>query len=83
MDQNSIVEVIKQKFNSVGHLAHIRMLRGGYFTTELVDGGIKVDNLGNQPFLPWSVFQEAIWLIIHNGGHAERGDAMSSRLGDK
>ena len=41
-----------------------------------------VDNLGSQPFLPWAVFVEAVSILRRNGGRAERGDAMGSKLGD-
>jgi len=48
-----------------------------------VDGGVDVNNLGNQPFLPWIVFQEAIYVLIRNNGIAQRGNAMDSRLGEE
>lgn len=41
-----------------------------------------VSNLGNQPFLPWAAFEEAIVLLEQRGGRAPRGDAMNARLGD-
>ena len=58
-------------------------IRGtGSFSAELIDAGVKVDNLGTQPFLPWVVFQEAVNILIRNGGRAERGDAMNYKLGE-
>lgn len=49
----------------------------------LTEEGIKVNNLGTQPLLPWEVFQEAICVLVRNGGRADRGDAMGSRLGEE
>jgi len=61
----------------------IPLQKGGHFRAKLVDGGVEVDNLGNQPFLPWCVFREAVCVLIRNQGIAKRGDAMNSRLGDE
>jgi hypothetical protein len=41
-----------------------------------------VDNLGNQPFLPWVVFQEIVSVLIHSGGRAMRGNVMNFKLGE-
>jgi hypothetical protein len=73
---------IKQKFSEQGGPAIIPLQRGGQFQVILVEGGVEVDNLGNQPFLPWCVFQEAVCVLIRNQGSAIRGDAMNSKLGD-
>jgi hypothetical protein len=78
-----VVTLIKKKFNHKGDVAIIPLQRGGNFKARLVDGGIEVDNLGNQPFLPWRVFQEAIVILMQNKGSAKRGDAMNSKLGEK
>jgi hypothetical protein len=59
------------------------LFKGGSFMADLGDEGIKVDNLGAQPLLPWVVFQEAICLLVRNGGRAERGDAMDAKLGEE
>ena len=76
------IQIIKQKFERSGGEAEIHKMKGGYFKAKLVEGGIEVDNLGNLPFLPWAVFQEAICLLIRNNGRAARGDAMVARLGE-
>lgn len=77
------VERIKDKFSVSGNPVAIPLLRGNRrFTAELVDGGILVSNLGSQPFLPWEVFQEAICVLIRSGGIAQRGNAMSHKLGE-
>jgi hypothetical protein len=76
------VEAIKSRFAETGSPTLIPLLKSGEFIAELTVEGVKVDNLGNQPFLPWAVFQEAVCALIHNGGHAERGNAMEAKLGD-
>jgi hypothetical protein len=81
MNIRQAVEVIKGKFTETDGIANIPK-QGGFFRAELTDGGILVDNLGNQPFLPWEVFQEAVCVLIRNGGRAQRGDAMQYRLGE-
>jgi len=82
MDIIKAIEQIKTKFiNSDGPVS-ISLLKGGTFTARIVDQGIEVDNLGNQPFIHWAAFQEALCVLIRNGGSAPRGDAMKSRLGD-
>ena len=62
----------------------IPLLRGnGYFIAEFVQDGVLVDNLGNQPFLPWEIFKEAgSHDRYRNGGRAQGGDAMNYRLGE-
>jgi hypothetical protein len=82
MNNDNLISLIKQKFLLSGKQVEIPLQKGGCFRAELVEGGIIVDNLGAQPFLPWIVFQETIKLLNQNGGSAYRGDAMNSRLGD-
>lgn len=77
------VEIIKHRFAEIGHKATIPLLKGGHFKAELTQEGVSVDNLGNQPHLPWAAFQEAVCVLIRNDGRAERGDAMRSKLGDE
>ncbi len=80
------METIKRRFAETGSPAQIPLLRGGRtFTAELTDEGIAVSNLGNQPFLPWAVFEETISLLIRQGGTADRGDAQGRgvRLGSE
>ena len=83
MDVVRAVEIIKHKFAEAGHHTQIPLLKGDSFTADLSDEGVKVDNLGSQSLLPWAVFQEAICLLIRNGGRAERGNAMGATLGEK
>jgi len=83
MDIISAINGVKRKFAIAGSPAQIPLLRGHRtFTAELTDKGIKVDNLGTQPFLPWAVFQEASCVLIRCGGRAKRGDAMNHKLGE-
>ena len=65
-----------------GSNLQIPLLKGGTFNAQLTIDGILVDNLGNQPLLPWVVFHEAICVLIRNNGVAYRGNAMNSKLGD-
>lgn len=76
------VEAIKNRFVETGSPALIPLLKGEDFIAELTEEGVKVSNLGNQPLLPWAVFQEAICVLIRNGGRAERGNAMEAKLGE-
>ncbi len=78
-----VVETIKRKFAETGHPVQIPLLKGGSFEATLTEKGIQVDNLGTQPLLPWVVFQEAVCVLIRNGGRAERGDAMKAKLGEE
>lgn len=57
MDVIKVVEIIKRKFAETGHPAPIPLLKGSSFIADLTDEGMTVDNLGNQPLLPWAVFQ--------------------------
>ncbi|MFC2026325.1 hypothetical protein ACFLUC_03935 [Chloroflexota bacterium] len=83
MDSNEVVTAIRSKFSVTGSPAKVPYIgRTGSFTAELTGTGIRVDNLGTQPFLPWAVFQEAINVIIRNGSRAERGNAMNYKLGE-
>lgn len=83
MDVIQVVNILKDKFGKPGQSFIIPLLKGGHFAATMTDDGIKVDNLGSQPLLPWVVFQETIRvLLIRKDGRAERGDAMGSKLGD-
>ena len=64
------------KFAETENPTKVPLLRGKVFTAQLTDDVIRVDNLGTQPFLPWAAFQEAICVLIRNGGRAGRGDAI-------
>ena len=82
LDDKTVVEIIRSKFVEEGKSVQIPLQRGRSFHATLKDGGIEVTNLGTQPFLPWAVFTETIKLLQENGGRAERGDAMSAKLGE-
>jgi len=82
MDVIRAVEAIKRKFTETGSPTEVLFLRSGSFTAELTDEGVIVDNLSNQPFLHWAAFQEAICILIQNGGRAKRGVALGSKLGE-
>ena len=77
-----VVEQIKTKFAQTGPLTEIPLLKGDRFKAKLTDGGICVDNLGTQSFLPWATFEQAVNVMERNGGIAMRGNAMDFRLGD-
>jgi hypothetical protein len=81
MNVIQVVEAIKHKFAETGSPTQIPLLRDGSFTAKLLDDGISVSNLGNEPFLPWAALQETVCVLIRNGGRAERGDAMGEKLG--
>ena len=68
MDGLTTVYCIKQKFQQTGSPAKIPMQKRGTLCAELTPDGVMVDNLGNQPFLPWIIFQEAVCVMIRNGG---------------
>ena len=79
----SVIGEIKSMFFQTGNPSKIPMLRGDRsITAEFDEQGIWVDNLGNQPFLPWIVFQETINILHQNGGKAKRGNAMNCKLGE-
>ena len=80
---DAVVSIIQRKISEQGGRVIIPNQRGGNFAVKLVKGGIEVDNLGNQPFLPWQVFTEAKNILIRKDGVAQRGDAMNSRLGSE
>ena len=82
MDVITAVDAIKRKFAEVGNPAQIPNRIGGTFTATLVEDGVEVDNLGARPFIHWAAFQEAVCILIRNGGKAKRGDAMGARLGE-
>ncbi len=83
MNTLEVVDAIRSKFSVAGNPAQVPYIRGtGFITAELINNGIRVDNLGNLPFLPWIAFQEAICVLIRYGGRAKRGNAMNFRLGE-
>lgn len=82
MNASAAVQLIKRRFAETGSPASIPLRERGHFTARLTDDGIKVSNLGSQPFLPWAVFQEAICALMRSNGHARCGNAMGPKLGD-
>ena len=82
MNTRKVLNKIKIKFAQTGNPAKIPLLKGSTFRATLTDDGINVDNLGTQPFLPWTVFQETVCLLIRLCGQARNGNAMKSKLGD-
>ena len=82
MDCKTVIEIIQCKFAKEGKTIKVPLQRGRSFQAKLREDGVEVSNLSTQPFLPWAVFEETIKLLQENGGRAERGDAMSGKLGD-
>src|SRR6202008_862008 len=80
---NGAVETIRKKFTKQDGRAMIPLL-GVHppFEARLIEGGITVSNLNGQDFLAWPVFQEAIKVLIRNGGRAQKGNAMAAHLGE-
>ena len=83
MDGNLAVEVIKLKFERIDRKVRIPLQKGRVFKASMTDEGIVVDNLGNQPLLPWVIFEEVINLLVRKGGRAKKGNAMDSKLGQE
>jgi len=83
MNGKLAIEVIQQKFERVDRQIRIPLQKGRSFKTYMADEGIIVDNLGSQSLLPWIVFEEAIDLLVRNGGRAAKGNAMSYKLGEE
>ena len=81
--EDPVITKIKRNFDIKGNPARIPLMNGKkFFTARLEEEGIYVDNLGNQPFLPWNVFSEAINCLKENYGQVKKGNALDSRLGD-
>jgi hypothetical protein len=83
MDAKRAVETIKGKFKEQSEPILISLQNEGFFTAQLVEGGVEVDNLLTQPFLAWEVFIETIKLLSIKGGRAERGEALKYKLGEE
>ena len=83
MDKDKIIKIIREKFDNTFKVK-VPLLKGNrFFLAELVEDGINVSNLGNNPFLSWDVFTESVNLIERLGGIAKKGDAMLFSLGEK
>lgn len=76
-----VVNRLMVSFQALGRVMIIPMQTEGTFSAVMVDGGVIVSDLGNQPFLPWEVFTETVSLLIRRGGSAEKGNVMGHRLG--
>lgn len=84
MTDSEVIDIIRHWFDSVGGKAAIPLFKGKRtFTAQVSDRGVWVDNLANQPLLPWRVFTETVSLLRRNGGTCRKGDAMKCRLGDE
>lgn len=86
MSEGSIASIVTKKIreeaNKEGSVS-IPLKKGtGRIHVKLAKDGVMVSNLANQPYLPWSVFEETIALIKRSGGKAMKGDAMNGKLGD-
>jgi hypothetical protein len=83
MQNSEIINIIKRGFEKKGNPAQIPLLKGDRTFKAILDkNGVSVSNLGNEPFLPWNVFVETVYLLKKNGGRAVRGNAMKGVLGD-
>ncbi|MCO5380913.1 MAG: hypothetical protein NHB15_01265 [Methanosarcina barkeri] len=81
--EDPVVSKIKNQFDKKGNPAKIPLMSGKqFFEARSETDGVYVDNLKNQPFLPWKIFSEAINCLKENGGQAKKGNATNSRLGD-
>lgn len=83
MDKKVVIKIITDKFGNNNNKKISLLRRNSYFTAELLEDGIKVDNLGNSRFLPWEVFTETVNLLERSGGIVQKGDAMNYSLGEK
>jgi hypothetical protein len=63
VDAQLAISMIKEKFAAVGSPVSVPNRKGKLFTAKLTPHGINVDDLANQPFLPWAVFEEAVRLL--------------------
>ncbi len=73
------LDKIRTKFGKNSSVM-IPLKRGGYFKAKLMDDGIWVSNLGNNPMLAWDVFHTAIELLVERR-EVTKGDAMNYKLG--
>lgn len=82
MFENTVISIIKKKFEVEGNPARVPLLLGNKsFQAKLSKEGI-VDNLGSSRLLPWRIFIETVRLLQEKGGRAERGNANNYKLGE-
>ena len=78
-----LVEIIKEMFNRNWGKMDIQLLKKDkYFHAELVNEGIIVSNLANEPLLEWKIFREIEKLFDEEGMSVDKGDAMNYKLGE-
>lgn len=78
-----ISDIIKEKLLKNDGRVEINLLKANRtLHVELSNGGLLVDNLGNESFLEWKVFEKTVELLEKEGGIALKGDAMGSKLGE-
>lgn len=81
--EDPVIRKIKTQFDKKGNPVKIQLMSGKqFFEARSEKDGIYVDNLKDQPFLPWEVFSEAVNCLKENGGKAKKGNVTNSRLGD-
>jgi hypothetical protein len=77
---------IKEQLGEKNNVVTIPLMKAGQsFTAKWDDRGVSVDNLGNQPLLPWAVFETAIELMVekntqNEGAHVLKGKAVGHTL---
>lgn len=82
--EDPVILKIKSQFYKKGNPAKIPLMSGKqFFEARSENDGVYVDNLKNQPFLPWKIFSESVNCIKENGGKVKKGNATNSKLGDQ
>jgi len=82
--EDPVILKIKSQFDKKGNPAKIPLMSGKqFFEARSENDGVYVDNLKNQPFLPWKIFSESVNCIKENGGKVKKGNATNSKLGDQ
>ncbi|HWP96636.1 MAG TPA: hypothetical protein VN426_07270 [Syntrophomonadaceae bacterium] len=82
MTPSEVIESIRVMFKKVGNPANIPMLQGDLFKAELFKDGIKVEEEGDEGFLPWSAFTETVSLLVGDRGSLLREDVINNKPGD-
>lgn len=82
-DDRLPVRRIKEKLNLCDGIALLTLPKGKTFQIyyEEFGSGICATNLPSSRPLPWSAFENAIELLTHSGGKAQKGNAMQGKLG--
>lgn len=84
----SHLENLKERIKSIPQGGITIPTQSGEFTMHAVIDrgnvlGVAVDNLGNEPFLPFDVFVVALSLLeASEQTQVEKGNAMNAKLGD-